>query len=763
MSRLLFLFLSVLSPVFVFSQRPNQPGGNGKELTGSISGTLLDSISGEPISYATVGVIDFETDSIINGAIADDEGDFKVKDLPPGRYELQISFIGYAALTIDDIMLTPKRPDYNAGKIMLTPENKLLQEVRVVGQAALIEAKPDKLVYNAERDVTSRGGDASDVLRKVPLLTVDLDGNVSMRGSGNIRILINGRPSSIFNNNIADALKMMPADQIKSVEVITAPSAKYDAEGTAGIINIITRKKNIEGLAGSVDVTGGTRANRGNVNLNYGKGRLGITASGGGHYNWPQTGTTEILRETRNELGITTLTQDGTSESSRLGFRSHAGFEYKANAFSSINGSFSYRGHKSTNLNDIESFYYQAQSVLLEQYERESDAESKRGGWDAELEYERKFPQEDREWSIALEVDRDTDHSNSFYDLTYTVPANAADALEQNLDDGRNYEYIAETDYVQPISKHVKIETGIRARLRGIESDFEYRTYDPDLERWLSDPERTDIFYYDQNVYAAYVSGTFELGEMTSIITGLRAEMTDLAGDFENFNSNFENTYTNLLPNFTIAQRTGEYNQLRLSYNQRIQRPNQRHINPFVDYNDNRDISFGNPSLTPELVHQVEIATNLFIKESMLSLSVYGRRTEDLIESLLRVNEDGVSETTFENFGIRSAAGFNLFGTVSIGKSFSIQGGTDFNFWEIKGMLEDEDLSNSGYDYNARLNLSWSLTETLKVEGFGFFRSPSFSVQGKTPSWSTMSVGVRKEFFDKKYHPNWHCNVGMIN
>src|SRR5688572_26458804 len=347
------ILIFFILPCLTNAQRPGNPGGDQPRITGSVSGRLIDTITRAPIEYAAVGLIDALTDKVVNGMITDEKGEFRISELRPGEYNLQISFMGYAARVIPGIRITLSKPDYAAGIIELTPESKLLEEIRISGEAALIESRPDKIIYNAERDITSAGGDASDVLRKVPLLTIDFDGNVSLRGSENVRILINGRPSGIFNASVADALKMMPADQIKSVEVITSPSAKYDGEGTAGIINIITKKKTIEGLAGSVELTGGTRSNRGNVNMNYGKGRLGLNASGGGHYSWPAEGTTTFRREEFGNATPSLLTQDGFNTSSRLGYRFNAGAEYNINGFSTLTSSLSLRGHYTDNLNDV--------------------------------------------------------------------------------------------------------------------------------------------------------------------------------------------------------------------------------------------------------------------------------------------------------------------------------------------------------------------------------------------------------------------------
>ncbi len=749
----MFRLLSVLFIILPFSgytqRTPNTLNNNRTTISGSISGILIDSIARNPIDYASIGIFEASTGKIINGGITNERGIFRIGELPLNAYRIQISFIGYRSKTIDGVLLTPKRPDVELGKIILSPESQLLDEIRIVGEAALIESKPDRIVYNAERDVTSAGGDASDVLRKVPLLTVDFDGNVSMRGSENVKILINGRPSGMFSSNVADALKMMPADQIKSVEVITAPSAKYDGEGTAGIINIITRKKNIEGLAGSVDLTTGTRVNRGNGNINYGKGRLGINLSGGGHYSPSQEGRTTFLRNDSINTSISRLMQDGTSTSSRLGFRINSGLEYNVNAFSSINSSLNLRGFDSKNDNRVQSIYM-VDNSLIDSYQRTVDGSSGRGGLEWDLDYKRSFPKKDKEWSIAFQFDNDDNTSEFEYNQLYDFPVEQQTTRESNVNQSGNLEITMQTDYVHPFNDRIKLETGLKSTLRQLESNFQFDRFDPDINQWEEDAERTDVFHYDQNVYAGYGSATFNLGEKMNLIGGIRLEITDLSGEFDRFQSPFANQYTNLLPNLTLSRKTGQFNQLKISYNQRIQRPNQRHINPFIEYNDNRDISYGNPSLLPELVHQVEIGSTFFIKGNLINASLFGRRTEDLIENILTINDMGISESTYYNFGKRLSVGINVFGSLNLGENLSLRGGFDINAWKVDGHFDDQFLSNSGYDYNGRMNVTWSISNTLKVEGFSFFRSPIYTVQGKTPTWSIMSFGIKKELFKKR-------------
>nr|HQU55769.1 carboxypeptidase regulatory-like domain-containing protein [Saprospiraceae bacterium] len=241
----------------------------GPTITGKISGVLQDSTAQTMVEFATVSVLKAGSDKVVNGTVSEDGGVFKVIELALGKYDVQLSFIGYTTKTIKNIELTPDKPDVDLGTILMSSDQLMLDEVEVVGQAAIVENKVDRIVYNADKDPSTAGGDATDVLRKVPLLSVDMDGNVSLRGSSNLQILINGKPSGMFSSNVGDALRMIPSDQIKNVEVITTPGAKYDAEGTGGIINIITKKKTIDGFSGSLNGSLGNIQNNGGLNFNF--------------------------------------------------------------------------------------------------------------------------------------------------------------------------------------------------------------------------------------------------------------------------------------------------------------------------------------------------------------------------------------------------------------------------------------------------------------------------------------------------------------
>jgi len=315
-----YLIIALLTFITVNVTFAQMPGGGAPSITGRISGTVIDSITKKPVDYASVALGRATSTKSTNGSLTDSKGVFKIDNVAPGKYKLTISFIGYQTKVINSVETTPLKPDANLGRIILSPSAKALKEVTVTGQASIIENKVDKVVYNAEKDATVSGGNAGDVLRKVPMVSVDQDGNVSLRGSQNVRVLINGKPSGAVASSLADAMKMLPADQIKNVEVITSPSAKYDAEGSAGIINIITKRKEMSGVSGSVSGGLGTRQNNGNANININKNRLAITGNFGGNLMWPQESRTNVFLNTGNMSS----SQSGTSEVTRYGFTSAA-------------------------------------------------------------------------------------------------------------------------------------------------------------------------------------------------------------------------------------------------------------------------------------------------------------------------------------------------------------------------------------------------------------------------------------------------------
>ena len=724
----LFLLVS-LSMNQSFAQWGGFGGKKGPSIKGKITGSVIDSTSNVPVSYATISLKKAGSDKIINGTLSEDDGSFKFADIKDGKYDLEVSFLGYKAKQVKSVELTLKDPDYSIGNILLLPDNVILDEVQITEKRALFENKVDKIVFNAEDDSSISGGDAADVLRKVPLLSVDLDGNVSIQGSQQVRILINGKPSGMFSANAADALKMFPADQIKKVEVITSPGAKYDGEGSGGIINIITKKENVEGIAGTVNASAGNRQNNGNLNLNIGKGRFGFTTNAGLWYSNPIDGTNNFLR--MSDAGDVLYRFDGITNTSRIGFNGSASAFYDFNAYNALNTSITYRGF------GFDTEGTSNGSFGFGDFNRTSLGNNLSSGYDWNTDYTKKFAgNEKQELVLAAQVSGSVQNQDNFITDIGVINRN-----ENIVNDPDNLELTGQIDYVHPVGKANKIEVGAKTVIRRIDSDSKFLAFNDQSQDYdILDVSRSNLFLYDQDVMAGYLSYNYYIGKL-NLVTGLRYERTQIDGDGSAAEQDFTNGYTNWLPNFAISKSLKNFRSINLSYSQRIQRPSLRFINPFINTTDIGNISFGNPLLNPELTHKVELGYNTSIKGVTIFGKLYYKQTEDIIESVLSLGEQA-SLNTFDNVGQNKSVGINLFLNKTI-KKFTIRGGGDVFTYNVTGVANGEMLENSQISYRIFTSGEYAITGNIKADFFAFFNAPRFTLQGQNASFSMYALGFR--------------------
>ena len=448
---------------------PGTAGDQSPKGTAKITGSIIDSTQAKAVEFASIALYNKATGKAVDGTVADEKGKFTLSKLAAGDYRILISFVGFRDKTIEKITLNNGQ-SLDLGTIKLASSMKTLSEVTVTGQAALIEEKVDRLVYNADKDITAKGGDATDVLRKVPLLTVDLDGNVSLRGSSNIRVLINNKPSTIVASSVADALKQIPADQIKTVEVITSPSAKYDAEGSGGIINIITKKNSLQGLNLNVDSGVGNRGSTLSLNGGYRKGKAGFTIGGFGRgmYN---TITKTNLEQTSLVNGVSTLTrQTGDGHSSGLFGQYNLGFDYDLAKNQSLTAGVRYGVRNMMNQQDLVTQLFTNGTPGSSTY-RNVDAKNLSGTVDANIDYLHTFkPQQ--EWSISTLYSRN-DLTNNF-DADLLNGSHELTGRQRNLNKNINQEFTLQTDYQTPIKKNQLLEFGAKGIFRQVNSDYRF-------------------------------------------------------------------------------------------------------------------------------------------------------------------------------------------------------------------------------------------------------------------------------------------------
>ena len=751
--RILFLIACFYSS-FLYAQNPASKPDGKSSIKGKIAGVLIDSISRQPVEFATVMLLETLSQNQVDGLTTNEKGEFKFNEIALGKYQLVFSFIGYKNKT-SNITLSPEKPDFNLNTIYLIPDSYVLEGVEIVGQASIVENKIDKLVYNAEKDVSTAGGDASDVLARVPMLSVDVNGGVSLRGSSNIQILINGRPSAIFSGGVAEALKSIPAEQIKSIEVITSPSARYDGEGSAGIINIITRKKAPQGFTGNVSASVGTRSNNGNLGLTYAKGRFGLNFSGGFRGNPSRPSISEFVRRDFLDTGERVLTQNGEGDGVGFGSRSNLELSYDINAYNRIssNVNFGNRNRESTNFTDA--LFIDPAANLRQEYTRESFGDNRSNGLDWSFDYRRTFVKPGKELTFAVQLENDKDRVENL--VQQSGNDSSLFRNESNGNRSRNGETLVQLDYTHPFGEIVEFETGIKGIFRIINSDFDYRNFDANTQSFILDELRSDQFDYLQDVFAGYASFNVELSERWGLLAGARYEATSISGDYDNAERQpFSSSYGNVLPSATLNYKLSELSGIKFSYGQRIQRPDEDFVNPYVAVSDPRDITVGNPLLLPEVTNQYELTFNKSAKVFNMNFGTFYRATRDIIEPILSIIDDGVSLTSYQNIGKSSTFGGNLFASVTLKDKLQLRGNATVIYYSGEGVVNGVRLTNSGAYWNGNMNLSYTFSKTLRAEVNGFYSAPRVSLQGSRSAYARSSFAVRKEIWKKK------ASIGIV-
>lgn len=745
-------FFSLLSILFL-SLSVNAQVAPSQVAKGRISGVIIDSLTRKPVEYASVALsVDGQTKTI-NGAMTDNKGAFSIENVSPGKYKVSISFMGYQKREINNVVTAGGKPDQNIGRIILTPSANVLKEVAVTGEVPMIENKVDKVVYNAEKDATISGGNAGDVLRKVPMLSVDQDGNVSLRGSQNVKILINGKPSGAIAASAADAMRMLPADQIKNVEVITSPSAKYDAEGTGGIINIITKKKEISGVSGSISGGVGTRQNNGNANLNINKNRLSITANMGANSSWPQT--SNILSNGFLPLTQTSTIQQGESKISRYGAIGSGNISYDINDFNSIStGIRLNRGQFKTDGSSFNSRRTAGpDSESFEEYDFDNYNKTVFSGYDWTADYTHKFDAKGHEISFAGQWSHST-NTTDFSSLYSLITRD--DQMGDN--DAKNDEYTAQADYSLPLNEKLKLELGAKTIIRDISSNSVFNTSVAD-GTFEYNPVLSNSYVYNQDVVSGYSVFSIQASKSVGLQIGGRLERTEIDGRSGAGNAGqltVSNSYTNFIPSFAISKNFGNLQTLRLSYSKRIQRPSLQYLNPFRDISNDQFQRQGNPKLSPEISQTVELGFSKSIKTSMINTSVYFRHTSDIIESITRPDtyqDRVINLTTFDNIGNNNSVGANIFASVVPVKGAAMRG--NFDIYSYKPVTSGSFSAVAGESktyalYRAFISGSFTFPKSIIAETFFILNSPRRTFQGKNPAFNMWQVSLNKQFLNKK-------------
>lgn len=740
-SWLLALIMALAGPISLAAQVGPGAGGPPTALTGMVQ----DAETGGPLAAAAVSVFSPADSSLVTGALTNENGRFLVTGLRPGRYYVRVSYLGYGNRTVDEIALTPSAPRKDLGVIGLSAEAVQVEGLVVEGEKSPVQIQVDRTVYNTEKMPSSAGGTATDVLRNVPSVQVDIDGNVSLRGNSNVAIQINGRPVPMRGDALAGFLNQLPSAMVEKVEVIPNPSAKQDPEGMGGILNIVLKQNADLGLSGGVTLGASTNDRyNGSGNLGYQSGPWTLMGSYG--YSTDERGSDGSTFRTNLFANPVTYYDEQTIGSfDNSGHNVNLSADYKLTDKNTLTSNFvfSKRGGGFDNTNEFT--YLDASRDTTDTFDQLSAIERDDRTVDAALGFRHVVKQARDELTGEVRFDRTSSSTDSRY---HTIPGTSSstdEALNMNDQDEGRDEWTAQLDWTKPLGESMKLETGYKGTIRDLNSDFLER----DFSNGSSTPDATrrNTFDYSEDVNALYGLLSRTAGRL-QLQGGVRAERTNTQFDLTTTGESFDNAYWSWFPSASALYNLEEdqSKSLRLSYSRRIQRPNTRFLNPFPLSEDPLNRFVGNPELGPEYTNAYELTYSMMGQLGTLQLTPFYRHTTDVIRRYKTVDTTGVSTTTFENLDKSDSYGADLNGSFRLGPVNGFAGVSVYQ-QETSGETLQSGLSSQTTTWDARLSATWKITPSTEVQYFQFYRGPQDIEQGHISGFTFTNLAVRQKLW----------------
>jgi outer membrane receptor protein involved in Fe transport len=728
--------------------RGQRPEGSASPRIGTLQGTIIDSQSREPLMYASIVLNRAQDSTMVSGAITNESGRFFMEELPPGTYFITVNFIGYTRQNFNGIRITFREPVYDMGTIEVEPSAQILSEVRVEAARSLMETGLDRRVINVGQELTAIGGTGLDIMQNIPSVAVDFDGNISLRGSSNVTILIDGRPSTLTGLSGSEALEQIPSEMIERVEIITNPSARFNPEGTSGIINVVLKKQRSPGYNGMVSLNAGSAGSyNGSLNFNYKYNKWNFFTNYSGRLSQMEHfGNT--YRETLSSGVSNFMDQNMTGSNNHNSLNAQAGIDYSFNPYNTLTFSSRYSNWNRgmDNLTYYTLYQQLANPTNLILMDNETGMIS--NSFNHQVNFRRTYRQPVRELSADMNIstrnmDRSENFMQQFYNSDFQTP-NGRNLQDRSQMDGNNWSFSSQLDYVHPLGNDRKFETGFRVQTNQLDSDFRFETQN-DANNWMNNANRSNHFVYNQQIYSAYGIFATLLGSF-SLQAGLRAEQTYTEADLRSTNDPvFKNQYLNFFPTLHLRRNFENNQALQLSYSRRINRPHNRVINPFVRYNSDYDVSYGNPYLNPEFINSMELGYTRYWKATTINPSIFYRHTEGMISQYRFVeNLEGndVTVNTFENLNKGVSYGTELILSQRFTSWFNINSTLSYFRSIIDGAQMDREADS--YSWSGRMVGNMTLPGGWNVQMTGFYRSPVIMLQGEMDAMYSASAGVRK-------------------
>ena len=736
-----FLFIVFFS----FSQNPYK----GSEFTNQFNlfGKIIDSESGEPLEYATVTILKVEENSVVTGGITDKDGIFNIP-ISKGDYNILIEYISFKNYTINNLSVNENK---DLGLISLIMDVEALDAVEIIAEETTVEIKLDKKIYTVGQDLTVKGGNAGDVLDNIPSVSVDLEGNILLRGNDAARILINGKPSSLVGID-SKFLQQLPSDAIEKVEVITSPSARYEAQGSGGIINIILRKNKKLGLNGSISSNIGYPERTGlSSNLNYRNGKINFFNSSGFSDRFSPGSGYNYSEYYNGDQPSTFFEENRETERDRNSFFTNNGVEWYINDMTSVVGSFFYNQSESddsqtNNLDELDS----TGNILNQTVQVENEKEI-----DFNREYNLNFERNFNDSGHKLTIDLQYDNSKEWEDAIISEN----DILEELIESNQESEsYLIQGDYVNPIGENRQFEAGFR--ISQDDDITDYRVYDYENFIPVEDLNQSNLFQYKERISALYTQYGVKVEDKYSFLVGLRLENTNkdinqlTIEDFTNKNE------TGLFPTFNFGLEISEDETLTFGYNRRIRRPWSRFINPFPTKVSPINIFRGNPNLDPTYSNNIDfgylkrykssftINTSAYYQKSTNTFNFISEQTGETAE--INGVDVPITERYPINLSTNTRFGFELNLSYRKGRKWNIS--SNFNVYsnKVEGSYNDIVYDNENVSWSYRLNNKLTLPGKIEWQTRMNLRGPSETAVSKSEGDVSIDLAFSKELFKDK-------------
>lgn len=744
-------FLYFLSTVIFSLQAQPYSSASAETIivSGTIKGKVIEATSNTPVEYATVTLYSAEDSTLIDGVITNTAGLFEFKSVAVGEYNIIVRFMGFRKVFIAGIQISDKNMVSDVGIVSLRADVTNLNEVEVVGQAPLVEYKIDRKVVNVDQQLQAQGGTAVDVLERIPSIKTDLDGNVELRGSSSFTVLIDGKPSILSGS---DALNQIPASTIDKIEIITNPSAKYDPDGTAGIINIITKKNSLKGLSGIVNLSAGTSPDySGSVMLNYRTKKTSLSL-GADYGDRERTGYRNSYRE--SYLSDTSYLQtNNESNMTRKSISVKAGIDYSLSDKNTIAAEASYRlfnmsrGGQTRNKNwsslDVNRLYFLTDDM----------DESEHPSLQFTLRDIQKFKKEGSELTLQLTYNQGDDTGEQltqqyYTDETWKEMGDFIYDYRQNTTEAEK-EWRGDIDFEHLLTEKSKIEAGFQLRMDRTDEDYRYYDHDSASGTWIEDTFQSNLYEFSHDIYALYATYATEFKSL-GLKAGLRGEYTNRNLSQITGQENYPYEKFDLYPSLYLTYYLPYNQQMQLSYSKRVNRPRGHMLNPYVLFSDAFNSFSGNPALEPEFSHNMELNYQKYFGYSFLTLESYYRLTNNKMTRVQELNDEGVMLMTMKNIDNDRSLGVEMSGNIQVNSWFTINPEASIYDYKLNQTSDSNNLSKRSTNWDASVEFAANLKTGTRFRLNGSYDSPTVTVDGTRQGTFYVGVSARQDFFSNK-------------